>query len=132
MKLKRRLKREAKTAARFGLVGGVATMAHLAIAAILSAWWPALSEFVVNLCGFLVAFQISLVGHRRLTFRRRGRARRFFLLALSGFLLNNGVLALLLTSTHIDGFWAIGIATLTVPLITYVGSRLWAFRERPV
>ncbi|WP_110655652.1 GtrA family protein [Salinicola halimionae] len=127
--MKRRLKREAKTAARFGLVGGVATAAHLSVAAILSASWPGLSEFVVNLCGFLVAFQISLVGHRRLTFRRRGRARRFFTLALLGFALNNGVLAALLASTDIAGFWAIGIATLTVPLITYVGSRLWAFRE---
>lgn len=131
MKLKRRIKREAKTAVRFGLVGGVATIAHLSVAAVLSALWPSLSEFVVNLCGFLVAFQISLIGHRRLTFRRRGRARRFFLLAILGFLLNNGVLAVLLASTHIAGFWAIGIATLTVPLITYVGSRLWAFRERP-
>ncbi|OLO04387.1 MULTISPECIES: GtrA family protein [Salinicola] len=127
--MKRRLKREAKTAARFGLVGGVATASHLGVAAILSASWPTLSEFVVNLCGFLVAFQISLIGHRRLTFRRRGRARRFFTLAVLGFLLNNGVLAVLLASTKIAGFWAIGIATLTVPLITYVGSRVWAFRE---
>jgi len=129
--VKRRLKREAKTAARFGLVGGVATAAHLSVAAVLSALWPALSEFLVNLCGFLVAFQISLIGHRRLTFRRRGKARRFFALALSGFVLNNGVLAVLLASTRISGFWAIGIATLTVPVITYIGSRLWAFREHP-
>ncbi|MDF3919753.1 MULTISPECIES: GtrA family protein [Salinicola] len=130
--MKRRLKREAKTAARFGLVGTVATAAHLSVAAVLSALWPTLSEFIVNLCGFLVAFQISLVGHRRLTFRRRGRAKRFFTLAVLGFVLNNGVLATLLASTRIAGFWAIVIATLTVPLITYVGSRLWAFREHHV
>ena len=130
--MKRRLKREVKTAARFGLVGTVATAAHLSVAAVLSALWPALSEFIVNLCGFLVAFQISLIGHRRLTFRRRGRAKRFFTLAVLGFVLNNGVLAALLASTRIAGFWAIVIATLTVPLITYVGSRLWAFREHHV
>jgi putative flippase GtrA len=130
--MKRRLKREAKTAARFGLVGTAATAAHLSVAAVLSALWPTLSEFIVNLCGFLVAFQISLIGHRRLTFRRRGRAKRFFTLAVLGFVLNNGVLAALLASTRIAGFWAIVIATLTVPLITYVGSRLWAFREHHV
>jgi len=130
--MKRRLKREVKTAARFGLVGTVATAAHLSVAAVLSALWPTLSEFIVNLCGFLVAFQISLIGHRRLTFRRRGRAKRFFTLAVLGFVLNNGVLAALLASTRIAGFWAIVIATLTVPLITYVGSRLWAFREHHV
>ncbi|WP_110647392.1 GtrA family protein [Salinicola peritrichatus] len=128
----RRLKREAGTATRFGLVGGVATMAHLGVAAALSALWPALSEFIVNLFAFAVAFQISLVGHRRLTFRRRGSARRFFVLALFGFALNNGILGTLLASTAIRGFWAIGIATLTVPIVTYVGSRLWAFRERRI
>lgn len=126
----KRLKREAGTVTRFGLVGGVATVVHLAVAATLSATWPALSEFVVNVCGFLVAFQISFIGHRRLTFRRRGSARRFFLLALLGFALNNGVLASLLAVTAIRGFWAIAIATLTVPIITYIGSRLWAFRAR--
>lgn len=129
MRVKHRVKREAKTAIRFGLVGGTATVAHLVVAAVLSAGLPALSEFVVNLCGFAVAFQISLIGHRRLTFRRRGRARRFLTLAVLGFLLNNGVLAVLLASTQVAGFWAIGISTLTVPLITYIGSRLWAFRE---
>ncbi|WP_110666164.1 GtrA family protein [Salinicola halophilus] len=127
--MKRRLKREAKTAAKFSIVGSAATAAHLAIAAAMSAALPALSEFLVNCCGFFFAFQISLFGHRRLTFHARGRARRFFLLAVLGFALNNVVLALLLATTSLSGFWPIGIATLTVPLITYVGSRLWAFRE---
>lgn len=128
--MRRRLAREAGTATRFGLVGGVATVVHLAVAAVSSALWPALSEFIVNIGAFLVAFQISLLGHRWLTFRRHGSTRRFFLLALLGFALNNGVLGALLTATSIQGFWAIGIATLTVPVITYVGSRLWVFRER--
>ncbi|GHB27992.1 GtrA family protein [Salinicola rhizosphaerae] len=128
--MKRRIVREAKTVTRFGLVGGSATAAHLLIAAALSALWPTLSEFIVNVCGFLVAFQISLAGHRRLTFQRRGSARRFFVLALLGFLLNNGVLASLLAATTFRGFSAIVIATLSVPIVTYIGSRLWAFRER--
>lgn len=127
--MKRKLKREAKIAARFGVVGGSATAAHLVVAAIISALWPALSEFLVNLAGFLVAFQISLLGHRRLTFRRRGSARRFLILALLGLVLSNMVLIALLASTSLRGFWPIGIAVLTVPLITYTGSRLWAFRE---
>ncbi|WP_110687983.1 GtrA family protein [Salinicola aestuarinus] len=129
--MRRRIKREAKTAAKFGLVGSSATAMHLIIAATMSAALPALSEFVVNCCGFIVAFQISLFGHRRLTFRTRGRARRFFLLAVLGFGLNNLVLAVLLATTSLSGFWPIGIATLTVPLITYVGARLWAFRDQP-
>lgn len=127
--MKRQLKREAKTAMKFSLVGGSATIAHLSIAAVLSALFPTLSEFVINCCGFAVAFQISLFGHRRLTFRTRGKARRFFLLAVAGFALNNLVLAMLLATTSLSGFWPIGISTLTVPLITYVGARLWAFRE---
>ncbi|WP_280567464.1 GtrA family protein [Chromohalobacter sp. 296-RDG] len=122
-----RLVGEAGTAARFGLVGVMATGAHLLVAGVLLGLWPNMSEFVANIVAFLVAFQISLIGHRRLTFRRRGRARRFFLVAASGFILNNGVLATLLAVTPLHGFIAVAIATLTVPVLTYLASRFWAF-----
>ncbi|MCI0510662.1 putative flippase GtrA [Chromohalobacter marismortui] len=120
---------EAGTAVRFGLVGGIATGAHLLVAGVLLGFWPVMSEFAANVMAFLVAFQVSLIGHRRVTFRRRGRARRFFLVAASGFALNNGVLAALLAVTPLGGFVAVAIATLTVPVLTYVASRFWAFRE---
>ncbi|MDV6319650.1 GtrA family protein [Chromohalobacter sp. HP20-39] len=124
-----RLVGEASTAARFGLVGGIATAVHLLVAGVLLGFWSEMSEFAANLMAFLAAFQVSLIGHRRITFRRRGRARRFFLVAALGFALNNGVLAALLAVTPLSGFLAVAIATLMVPVLTYLASRFWAFRE---
>ncbi|ABE58602.1 GtrA family protein [Chromohalobacter israelensis] len=125
----RRLAGEAGTAARFGLVGIAATGVHLLVAGVLLGTWPSMSEFLANVVAFLAAFQVSLMGHRRVTFRRRGRAKRFFLVALAGFGLNNGVLGTLLATTPVQGFLAVAIATLTVPVLTYLASRFWAFRE---
>ncbi|MCT8467705.1 GtrA family protein [Chromohalobacter canadensis] len=126
-----RLAGEAGTAARFGLVGVIATGGHLLVAGVLLGLWPGMSEFVANLVAFLAAFQVSLIGHRRVTFRRRGRATRFFLVAALGFALNNGVLAALLAVTPLSGFIAVAIATLMVPVLTYLASRFWAFGEPP-
>ncbi|MCK0714082.1 GtrA family protein [Chromohalobacter sarecensis] len=126
-----RLAGEAGTAARFGLVGGIATGVHLLVAGALLGLWSEMSEFAANLVAFLAAFQVSLIGHRRVTFRRRGRAKRFFLVAALGFALNNGVLAALLAVTPLSGFIAVAIATLTVPVLTYLASRFWAFGAPP-
>jgi putative flippase GtrA len=123
----KRLLGEAGMLARFGGVGAVATLVHLSVAAVAFIIWPTISPFLANLVAFLVAFQVSFWGHRRFTFRREGRAYRFFLLALGGFALNNGVLAGLLAVSPLQGFIAIVVATFTVPLLMYVAARFWAF-----
>lgn len=123
----KRLLGEAGMLARFGGVGAAATVVHLSVAAIAFIIWPTISPFLANLVAFLVAFQISFWGHRRFTFRREGRASRFFLLALGGFALNNGVLAALLAVSPLQGFIAIVLATFTVPLLMYFAARFWAF-----
>ncbi|MGO2415145.1 MULTISPECIES: GtrA family protein [Cobetia] len=124
-----RAKQEAGTATRFGLVGLAATGVHLAVAATMLALWPGLNEFIANIVAFCIAFQVSLIGHRRLTFKRQGSAWRFALVAAGGFALNNGLLAVLMRGLDLSGFLAIAIATLSVPIVTYMASRLWAFKE---
>lgn len=118
---------EAGMLARFGGVGVLATLVHLSVAGGTFLLWPMVSPFVANLAAFLVAFQVSFWGHRRFTFRREGRVYRFFMLALSGFLLNNGVLAALIAASPLGGYPAIVIATFSVPLLTYLAARFWAF-----
>ncbi|WP_227367885.1 GtrA family protein [Halomonas sp. M20] len=118
---------ESGTLLRFGGVGGLATLVHLSVAGLALWLWPNTSPFLANLVAFLVAFQVSFWGHRRFTFRKAGRGDRFFVLALAGFALNNGVLGALIASTPVDGFLAIVIATFTVPLLMYVAARFWAF-----
>ena len=113
--------------ARFGGVGGLATLVHLSIAGVMFLIWPTVSPFLANLVAFLVAFQVSFWGHRHFTFRRDGHMHRFFLLALGGFALNNGVLATLLAMSSLNGFIAIVVATFTVPMLVYLAARFWAF-----
>lgn len=118
---------EVGTLMRFGGVGVAATLVHLAVAGASFWLWPTISPFIANLLAFLVAFQVSFWGHRHFTFRRNGKGHRFFVLALAGFALNNGVLGALLAATSLDGFVAIVLATFTVPLLMYIAARFWAF-----
>jgi putative flippase GtrA len=122
-------RREFATASRFALVGLLATAVHLAVAAAVLALAPQSSEFAATLIAFLIAFYVSLIGHRRYTFGHAGDARKFFLVAAGGFALNNSLLGGLLGATALDGFAAVAIATLAVPVLTYAGSRLWVFRQ---
>ncbi|MDX9875209.1 MAG: GtrA family protein [Spongiibacteraceae bacterium] len=119
---------EAGKLCRFVLVGLLATAVHLAVAALVLWLRPGTLEFLVNLIAFAVAFQVSLVGHRLYTFRSNGSGRRFLLVALFGFLCNNGLLAAALALTPLEGLAAITLSTLLVPAVTYLASRFWAFR----
>ncbi|WP_136067486.1 GtrA family protein [Modicisalibacter radicis] len=123
----RRLTEELTTLVRFGGVGVFATLVHLAVAAAVFWFWASISPFLANVLAFLVAFQVSLWGHRRFTFRRRGHSGRFFLVAVAGFAANNGILASLLATTSISGLSAVAISTLLVPLVMFLAARLWAF-----
>ena len=119
----------AKSAARplrFALVGAVATLVHMAVASLLlSLWsWPA---YGANLGAFLVAFGVSYLGHRHLTFARAGSPWRFLLVALAGFGLNNLLLTGLL-ACGLPALAALLVATALVPVFSYLLSSLWVFR----
>lgn len=122
-----RLLAEVATLVRFGGIGMIATLVHIAVAGVVLWCWPPLSPFVANLIAFLVAFQVSLWGHRRFTFRQQGKWHRFLLVAAAGFALNNVILAALITAGSIAGFGAIVISTFAVPLLMYIAARFWAF-----
>jgi putative flippase GtrA len=113
--------------ARFGLVGGAATVIHLATAWILLWQWPGISPFIANLIAFLLAFQVSFWGHSRFTFGSEGSPARFLVVSGSGFLLNNALLALLLLTGFFSSFAAICLAAFLVPLFVFLASKFWVF-----
>ena len=114
---------------RFGLVGILATLVHLSVAALALWLWHELSVFVANLIAFLLAVMVSYVGHQRFTFQRRGHVGRFFLVALAGFSVNNVLLGGLIFTGTLSGFYAILVATLCVPVVVYFLSRFWVFNR---
>lgn len=111
---------------RFGLIGLTASLTHILAAALVIVLLPALHEFWVNVMAYGVAFCVSLVGHQRVTFRRRASLWRFIVMSLTGFGINNGILAVALW-LGLSGLLAIGPAVVIAAMISYLLSRCWVF-----
>lgn len=111
---------------RFGLVGVAASVTHVLVAALLLMMQPALHEGWINVIAYGVAFGVSLLGHQRVTFRRPAHLRRFIVMSLSGFGINNLVLFLAL-AIGASGLWAIVPAVGIAAAVSYLLSRCWVF-----
>lgn len=127
---------ELLAASRFGIVGLAATGVHAGLALAL-AMPDILPPLLANTVAFLTAFGVSFVGHHLWSFpqdpaserRWQGRLPRFFLIAAAGFAANSGVLASWLAFTNWPESAGILIAIFIVPVVTFLGSRLWAFAD---
>lgn len=117
--------------ARFGIVGGLATLAHATTYALVVHGRLA-TPLTANVIGFLVAFSLSFSGHRHWTFVEQaahGHAAilRFLVVALLGLGSNT-----LLTWLFVYGLrWPaqsalIGIVFIT-PAMVFLISKHWAF-----
>ncbi len=93
-----------------------------------------LAPLWANLWGWLVAFGVSFGGHHRLTFAAhraplRSSLPKFFLISAGGFAVNEATYALLL---HYGGWrydLTLAVVLVAVAALTFVSSRLWAFRH---
>lgn len=112
---------------RFAIVGGAATVTHLAVAGVLSYLGIPQSAYRINVTAFIIAFVVSYLGHKYITFGKSGSVVKFFIIALCGFALNNIILTCGLWLGG-DAFLSIAIATVCVPVITYLASSIWAFK----
>ncbi|MCB8889205.1 GtrA family protein [Halomonas malpeensis] len=112
---------------RFVFIGGLATLVHILVAAILIFSFPLLHVYLINITAFLFAFMFSFLGHQYITFQKEGSIVKFLGMSLLGFLLNNIILTLGLLFSLPD-FYALVIATMCVPLLTYVVSKNLIFK----
>ena len=125
----------------FGLVGLAATAIHFVVA-IGSIEWLHMPVWLANIAGFLVALPASYLGHAFLTFSaaRYGRsdhvtresAGRFFLLATSGFAVNE---VSVVVFTY--GFGFPHRPTILVTLFAVAGflfllSKFWAYKGKDI
>ncbi len=120
----------------FGVVGITAMLVHLGSVALVLV--PlGLEPLLANILAFLIAFQVSHAGHRRLTFasaavstpaaQSRGR---FFAVAVASFALNELLYWALLRYTSLDYRVALCIVLLLVSALTFFLARYWAFSRR--
>jgi putative flippase GtrA len=117
----------------FGLVGASAFLVHfVVVASIVPLGVPPL---VANVAGFLAAFTVSFVGHGRWSFPAEGRPvgpalRRFAVVAVGGFLVNESAYAVLLRFTRLDYRFALFLVLAGVAALTWLAGRHWAFAHR--
>lgn len=89
---------------------------------------------LANALGFCVAFGVSFVGHRHLSFKDASTSvktslLRFVLTALAGFACNEGVFVVLLRVLDWPALLALCSALVVAAGQTFVLSRFWAFRR---
>ncbi|MBS0359024.1 MAG: GtrA family protein [Proteobacteria bacterium] len=116
----------------FGLVGILAATTHY-VSVICLVELGGLTPLLSNFFAFLISFQVSYWGHRSLTFRgtttpKREGMLRFFLVAITGFTVNQSLFYFFLN--HFD--WSYRISLLIVIAIvasmTFIFSKIWVFR----
>ena len=116
----------------FGAIGGLATAVHFAT---VSATGPhGLPPLVANIGGFLAAFAVSFAGHGRFSFPPTGKPRphalrRFAVVAVGAFALNELSYAGLLTWTRMDYHAALLLVLAGVGGLTWGFSKVWAFAD---
>ncbi|NOE20674.1 GtrA family protein [Ruegeria atlantica] len=116
----------------FGVVGILATVTH-ALVAIALIEICSLHPFSANAFGFVTGFMVSYFGHHRFSFQSEAGHRRamprFLAIAGLGLFLNQVIVYLMVNLGGVNYFLALCVIILTVPAITYLTSRRWAFAK---
>jgi putative flippase GtrA len=123
---------QAKSFSWFTFVGAVAGVVHYSVAVGTEAGFS-LAPAIANTIGFLFAFPVSYMGHRHLSFATRDTLHRqslprFLLVASSGFISNQVLLAGALNLLHLPFWLALGLVMVIVAALTFSSSHFWAFK----
>lgn len=115
----------------FLVIGALAALVHYIVAVTLEGGFDVTPAWS-NIFGFCVAFPVSYVGHRTLTFADKTKPHhqafpRFLLVAILGFLANQSLVLLALHFTQLPFWLVLAIVMLLVAVSTYMLSKYWAF-----
>jgi len=115
----------------FGVVGASAAAVHLLVFELTR---HAVLPELANLAGFLVAFGVSFVGHRWLSFKGTSTGLqqslwRFAVTAVSGFVTNELFFVLALRVAGWPQWPSLVLALLLAAGQTFMLGRWWAFRR---
>ncbi len=124
--------KELVLAYRFFLIGLLATITHMFFV-----WWfitkVLLNVYYANFYAFLVAFFVSFLGHYYWTFKERPQFisafAKMLTVSVSTFLLNIIVLTFFIEYFLFLEVNAALAAALIIPLLSFVGMRLWIFKK---
>ena len=130
--IKKYILKELILAYRFFLIGLLATITHMFFV-----WWfitkVPLNVYCANFYAFLIAFFFSFIGHYYWTFKERPQFISAFVkmltVSISTFFLNTIVLTFFIEFFLLLEVTAALVAASIVPLLSFVGMRLWIFKK---
>jgi len=116
---------------RFGSVGSCAAAVNMLMVIWLVTGFN-IHPLLANIFAFLIAFNISYIGHRHWSFAgtkrlHRSSIPRFLSVAVISFILNEGLFYIFLSLFHWYYIWALLLVLLIVPIFTFLCSKFWAF-----
>jgi putative flippase GtrA len=119
----------------FVVVGAVAALVHLGVVRVLVGT-AGVAPLVANVPAWCIAFGVSYLGHRRLTFRAHDvpvgpSMLRFALVSIGALALNEAMYAVLLRFTPLRYDIALVLVIGGVALVTWWLARHWAFAGSP-
>lgn len=123
-----------KQISRFGIIGAIAAAVHF-ISVVAVVQYFNISPLIANIIAFLIAFNVSYFGHRYWTFdsgvnESQAMMRKFFIVAVFSFGLNQFLFYVLLKFAHIYYPLALFVVLMAVPPLTFVLSKTWAFKNK--
>ena len=113
----------------FGIVGVTATLTHYLVA-LFCHEVLGINLYLCNLLGYTSAVTVSYFGHGRFTFQvnlNRQIFRRFVLVSVTTFLASECILAALEQALRLPHRLSLAVVVLTIPLITFILSKMWVF-----
>lgn len=123
----------ARQGAAFLVVGAAATATHVAVALLARAGAGA-GPLAANFAGYAAAVMVSYLGNARFTFAAAvmhgPQLLRFVVVSLGGLALNQAITWLLVTRLGLPFIVGLAVVVTTVPVLTFLAARLWAFRGR--
>ncbi|WP_339067424.1 GtrA family protein [Teredinibacter turnerae] len=118
----------------FGVVGVSATLTHYFVA-LLSHERALLPLYFANILGYCAAVAISFFGHGKLTFRREldlGVFLRFVVVSITTLGVSELLLFIMETWLVLSHRISLAVVVCTIPVITFLLSKLWVFRKPAV
>ncbi|VEB32833.1 GtrA family protein [Legionella cherrii] len=116
----------------FAGIGGSAALIHLFVVFNLVNFMQ-IQALTANVFAFLIAFNVSFLGHKYLTFSRLHNEKilslpHFFLVAASAGIINEMLYFLLLRYTTLNYMFALFLVLGLVSVYSFTISRFWACR----
>ncbi len=116
----------------FVLVGALAAAVHYIVAVVLEAGTSAAPAWA-NVSGFLVAFPVSYIGHRKFSFSTQKTLHKqaflkFLMVAVGAFIANQFLLLAVMQISALPFWFVLAVVMLVVAVSTYLLSRYWAFQ----